>query len=192
MPKKSPDNIAFFVSDKPFCLWSPSPTLDEINAQTIEGIRPEFFIQRSTSLLNTVDDIENTWAAMSLRSDYGHAIESMLALLFASIQAPRCLAGWLNLYRRDDLEELCARVVNGKNYPHMLLKLPDSWRKITEHVVAGAPDVLKAENGVSTTREELCDGASIALEKIVDDFLDPLMRSNITDSNMVIGLDRHR
>ena len=144
-----------------------------MNMRAAEGIRPEFFSQRSIHLSRQLDGAEAAWAAMSLRADYGHACESVLSLLFASIQAPRCIFGWLHLYKNEDLTELCLRTLEGREYPHMLLESPGGWREIAGRILCRAPPIVYAGDGISAAREEILEGSITALGKIVEDFLDP-------------------
>lgn len=51
--------------------------------------------------------------AHAVRAVYHHAVESFFALLFASFQAPCCLATWLALYDQNDLTFAINRVNSG-------------------------------------------------------------------------------
>jgi hypothetical protein len=138
----------------------------------IEGIEPNFFIARSRHLFDELEQSERNWIGMSIRADYGHAVESMLALLFASIQAPLCIMGWLDLYRVEDIEELCKSIRNGVPFAHMLLARPKSLRDVVEHVLGRLPPVVEGADGIKTTRGLIVEGSLAALHHMIDDFLD--------------------
>lgn len=171
------DNVAFCVVERPCCIWAPPSTLAELNLLTVDGIHPEFFTVRAANLIGELETKNAPWAAMTLRTDYSHACESVLALLFATLQAPHCVFGWLDLYRNEDLDEMCRRIVSGRTYPHMLIRQPTSWMEVANHVLGNAPETLRHESGSTTTRGELCRGAAAAIEFIAQDFLDPSQRA---------------
>lgn len=166
------DNMAFYVNKRPVCIWAPPPMLKEMNERVVDGIRPEFFIAKSTHLFNELTKTKEPWVGMSLRADYGHAVESVLALLFASIQAPLCIMGWLDLYRVEDIEELCDSLSKGRPFEHMLLDHPKSLRDIVEHVLRPMDAVVVGPDGIEVRREQILEGSLAALQRMIEDFLD--------------------
>jgi len=56
--------------------------------------------------LDDEDTEERRRAAMAIRTAYHHGLESFFALLFATLQAPFCVAGWMQVYSPAGLRDI--------------------------------------------------------------------------------------
>jgi hypothetical protein len=103
----------FAVDVSPYCVWDPE--LSECNASFIASLDPEYFrylAEAHGAGLRTESTKQH--AALSLRACYAHGLETLFALLFAAIQAPDCVFGWLQRYKQADLRNLIGKVQHGK------------------------------------------------------------------------------
>lgn len=115
----------FAVNEKTRCYWDTD--LPSKNAEFIGGIDPGYFSYLAETHGENLDgDSENrAHAAMAVRSAYHHGVETLFALLFAGLQAPGCVIGWMQEYATGDLRELVGSV-GGE--PARYLKIrPELW-----------------------------------------------------------------
>lgn len=124
----------FAVNGKARCYWDTE--LRRKNMEFIRDIDPEYFYYAASTHSGHLDgDSGNrTHAAMSIRFSYHHGIETLFALLFAGLQAPGCVVGWIQQYNQKDLRELVGRV--GRKPPRYLWLRPEpfTWQGIAETV----------------------------------------------------------
>jgi hypothetical protein len=115
----------FAVNEKVRCYWDTD--LQGKNAEFIRGIDPEYFRYLAATHGENLDGSpeERAHAAMAVRSAYHHGVETLFALVFAGLQAPDCVVGWVQQYGQDDLRELVGSV--GGEPPRYLKILPKPW-----------------------------------------------------------------
>ena len=85
------NSYKFCVDNKPYCVFEHE--MDKINAEFINGINSDylhFICAQNEKVLNdeNIDKKEKQFAAVNLRINYGQALETLFALIFATIQAP--------------------------------------------------------------------------------------------------------
>ena len=124
----------FAVNEKARCYWDTE--LQRKNTEFIRDIDPEYFCYAADTHRGHLDGSSGNraHAAMSIRFSYHHGIETLFALLFAGLQAPGCVIGWIQQYAPGDLRELVGRV--GGEPPRYLRLRPDpfTWQGIAETV----------------------------------------------------------
>lgn len=103
----------FCVDEKPFCVFDHE--FDRINKDYLESINPDYYRFISTHFEQILNDENSSeeiiqFAAISLRVNYGHALETLFALIFATLQAPNFIVGWMLRYRNIDLDKLVEKV----------------------------------------------------------------------------------
>jgi hypothetical protein len=67
---------------------------------------PDFFVHAAEAhveVLNHDEGDSSRHAALALRLLHGHALETLLSLLAATVQAPDCVFGWMTKYREPHL-----------------------------------------------------------------------------------------
>src|SRR5712692_10780492 len=101
----------FAIDEDPFCVWDKN--LHQHNVHFLDSIDPDFFEHVVKTHTETLDTKERH-AAQALRLFHGHSLETLLAFLFATIQAPDCVFGWLRKYEPSHLRNLIAKVNAGK------------------------------------------------------------------------------
>lgn len=99
------------MKNRPFCVWDYN--LRESNLEFIQGIDPYYF--RYTAEINAINLVgeRKQSAALAIRLNYFHAMESFFSLLLAALQAPDNVAGWLHRYPTKSLLELVATISKG-------------------------------------------------------------------------------
>ncbi|HEX7409523.1 MAG TPA: hypothetical protein VF515_17985 [Candidatus Binatia bacterium] len=98
----------FLVGERPFCVWEWN--LRQRNRDFLDSFDPSYFQYTARVHANELDGEHAQQAALSLRLTYSHAMEAFFSLVFASLQAPGCIFGWLDKYKEDDLRQLVESV----------------------------------------------------------------------------------
>jgi hypothetical protein len=160
------EGLPFFVNERPFCLWDFSPR--EINLEFINGIDPDYFgfladVYTSTSVL----DDQQGQAALALRTSYSHGLETLFSLLFAALQAPDCVVGWLQKYGIDDLRLLIVKARDSKPIRTRIRPKPITWSGISAMIFGPA-----SFEGTTKTKAEIVDSFAILWSRLSKDFLD--------------------
>jgi hypothetical protein len=94
----------FAVGTAPYCVWDWD--LHERNLEYLESLDPDYFDyvgRANLPHLDSEDPKERRRVATAIRTAYHHGLESFFGLLFATLQAPRCVAGWMQAYVPADL-----------------------------------------------------------------------------------------
>lgn len=101
--------IGFVVNDKPFCLWGTR--LESVNDEFVRHIDPAYFEYLAEIHFPQLSSPDTShMAALALRNAYFHALETFFALLFAAIQAPTCVVGWMQKYQVRDIVSLIGKI----------------------------------------------------------------------------------
>lgn len=104
----------FAVGDKPYCVWDWD--LTQRNLEYLESLDPDYFDyvgKANSPYLKADDPKERRRAATAIRTAYHHGLESFFALLFATLQAPWCVVGWMQAYSPAELREMVRAVDPG-------------------------------------------------------------------------------
>jgi hypothetical protein len=94
----------FVVHDEPWCVWEWD--LSQRNLEFIEDLAPDYFEHLAGIHFQAAEGEQGLLAAVAIRLGYGQALEAFFALIFAALQAPDCVAGWLNRYKIQQLRSL--------------------------------------------------------------------------------------
>lgn len=86
------------------------PFHEETNQHCLRRLDPEFYHVSADALAPLATQDEGQAAACNLRLLYHHAVESLLALVCASLQAPHYVPGWLATYKTVELRGLVSRI----------------------------------------------------------------------------------
>jgi hypothetical protein len=108
----------FLVDERPFCVWDID--LKKRSIEFLESLDPSYFEYVANINLQNIDDGDNArskesqHAALAMRTAYSQALETLFALISASVQAPRCVPAWINLYRSYELRNVVDKIHNYK------------------------------------------------------------------------------
>ncbi|MCC6826351.1 MAG: hypothetical protein IT172_11455 [Acidobacteria bacterium] len=131
-------SVQFVIGKRPFCFWDAE--ILDINRQFLLDLDPNYFSFLADlywGILSADEDGSDPksrqYAAVGLRTAYSQGLEVFFSLLFASIQAPNCVFGWLSNYTNKDLFE-CVESI--RNYKKILSRYQGTvirtWADIAE------------------------------------------------------------
>lgn len=133
-PGKHLSWASFAIDVTPRCMWGIE--LPEQNQRFLEGIDPSFFTYSSEAHLAALEGPSRQHAAMAIRLVYGHAVETLFALLGAAVQAPNCPLGWMLSYNGAQLYAV-VRKINGDEAAGSLLTREESlsgWDQLSRRI----------------------------------------------------------
>jgi hypothetical protein len=124
----------FVVNEWPWCVWEED--LPNRNLELINSLDPTYFKYLANVHRQSFETGEHQQhAALALRTSYAHGLETFFAILFATIQAPDCVIGWLQKYDAKDLRQLIEKVQQGKPIRSKLRSQPHSWHAVAHMVL---------------------------------------------------------
>lgn len=138
---KHPDSLSleyrfFLIDDRPYCLWGT-----DIQKQTLEFLNSwetKYFdhIAKTniSSALSTRYKRKAQLSSLTIRMTYSQALETLFALLAATIQAPQCIPAWMVTYKKKDLDSIVSKIHNGRSLTSLLKKATPSWSDISEAI----------------------------------------------------------
>lgn len=97
----------FAAGEDPYCVWDWD--LRDRNIQYLKSFDPHYFdymARTNAAHLGAEDTGERRRAATAIRAAYHHGLECFFALLFATLQAPDCIVGWMQVYTPAKLRNL--------------------------------------------------------------------------------------
>jgi len=111
VPERAANGIVcsrFAVGETPYCVWEWD--LTERNLEFIEGLKPELFAYLAEVHNRELTGEQPQLAALALRALYSQGLETLFALLMATVQAPDCIVGWLPKYTLTQLRDLVRKI----------------------------------------------------------------------------------
>lgn len=123
--------IGFVVNEKPYCVceWD----LPERNLRFLQSVDPDYFCYLAEThghAMESEDKKVLQHASITLRMAYSQGLETLFAFIFATIQAPDCVAGWLLKYQVSDIVALLEKVKNRKSIKSLLEPDRPTWKDI--------------------------------------------------------------
>ena len=97
----------FAVDDFAWCVWDWD--IKQLNLNFINSIDAGYF-EYLAQIYVSSDDKHEQNAALALRAAYSHGLETLFAFLFATIQAPDCVIGWVHKYELSQIRSLLQKV----------------------------------------------------------------------------------
>lgn len=125
---------AFAVGRRAYCVWEWD--LRERGLEFLANLQPDYFSYLASKYGPDLESDQAQMAAVALRTAYGQALETFFAIACAIIQAPRCVVGWMQLYRQSDLEEVVRAIAHGDEYLCALRPAVRSWRSYSDACLA--------------------------------------------------------
>lgn len=154
----------FAVDENAWCVWDWN--LQDLNLNFIKSIEPTYFEYLAKIYANCSDDSQEQNAAIALRAAYSHGVEAFFALLFASIQAPDCVIGWVHKYEIANIKSLLNKI---NNWQPILSKVeihPITWDNIANTILSFSLDDKEKEKRIKSN-------FSSTWQHFADDFLKP-------------------
>lgn len=124
------DNSIFVVNREPYLIWEID--LQKRNKEFLDHIDTDFF-DFLLNLYLSADDEKR--AAIALRFNLHHAMETMFSLLGAYIQAPLCAYAWIAKCSNHELRDFIKRIGVYKNdlFTKLLIERV-SWDEVSRSV----------------------------------------------------------
>lgn len=114
------------VGTRPAYFWSWE--LRQLQTEFLEGIDPSYFSYQAEIHESELSGPNAQRAAVSIRSCYSHALETLFAVLGACIQAPYIPAAWMLHYKEKELVDFVTAIDNGAPILNRLGLSHVTWR----------------------------------------------------------------
>lgn len=106
------------IHERKIAFWDYE--ISQKNLEFINQIDPAYFDFIAEINLNLINSEETSitqkqYAATNLRTAYSQALEVLFSFLFATLQAPHCVIGWILKYSNDDLQKVVKDFSNEEN-----------------------------------------------------------------------------
>ncbi len=155
------DNRAFVVGDKPYCVWYGKGTTEAF----LKEIDTKYFLYLAEVHSQNLDGNNKEKAFIALRTAYHQGLETLFMLLFATLQAPNSVVGWLLKCKTQQLHQFVKDVSAGKLPFIWKWKLKaNSWDGISElingRLFADSEDCVKIHEHFARTLEKLASDYS--------------------------------
>ena len=154
----------FWVGDRPHCVWGAD--FQEKTLEFIRGIDPDYYDYHALTHHRNLDRKKiRARAALALRAQYHHGLETLFSLLGGTLQAPYCIAAWLQLCRTETLRTIIAQIGNGRLERTLLRLERVTWNSIAELV-------HRRSGGTPERRADTSDRFATLWTRFAYDFLD--------------------
>jgi hypothetical protein len=155
-------SLVLVVNETPYCFWDANP--NQTNTEFIKNTTTSYYRYLATTLAKDLSTENRNLAAAAIRSNYYHALETLFAFLFSTLQAPYYVPGWLQKYSNSDLRSLVEKVHKGDgDFATVFKPQKFTWKSITK--------LLFPSVGEPTADGIIQDGFSGLLSKFAEDFL---------------------
>jgi hypothetical protein len=125
----------FLVGERVFCLWDQD--IVKLNLDFLNGIEPTYFEYLAEAHFEKLGDAKediHQHAALAIRTAFSQGLETLFALIFASIQAPHCVPVWMNTYKNRELNDLVSKVSKYKKISSLLKTQAVTWENLADIV----------------------------------------------------------
>ncbi len=101
----------FTVGHSPFCVWDWD--MPQTNLNFVKSIDGNYFEYIAEVHADNIEGDTRYQAATALRAAWYHGLETMFALICASLQAPECIVGWMEKYEPRVLRNMILSISKG-------------------------------------------------------------------------------
>ncbi|MBU0634453.1 MAG: hypothetical protein KKB82_03275 [Candidatus Omnitrophica bacterium] len=101
-------NTIIIVNETPYCIWEVD--LKNRNLEYINSINPAYFEYLLKTHFEKADEKDKMLASIALRNGYFHGLETLLSLIGAFLQAPKCVYAWISKCSTGELRKLVKRI----------------------------------------------------------------------------------
>lgn len=157
--------FTYFVGHRPQATWGTA--LEAKNLDFLRSLDPAYFVHVVKTHQPLLDAEDGHYSSAVLRLAYGQALETLMALIAASLQSPKCIAGWMIAYKNDDLRTAIEDVLQGDR----TFFLPAVR---AQPLGTLAVQVFRRADCPQEKRDRVAQWFSNAWERLCCDFLDDL------------------
>lgn len=126
------------IDDNPMVFWDRDNSRTQVDF--LKSIDPTYFRYLASIHESQLEGEDGLSAAVALRVTYSHAVESLFAFIGAAIQAPRCPAGWLLMYKNADLKNLIEKISDREPFLSKWNLERAGWREVAGVVLPWSTD----------------------------------------------------
>ncbi|MBS1723474.1 MAG: hypothetical protein JSS66_11030 [Armatimonadetes bacterium] len=123
----------FVAGGDPWCVWDYE--IKKHNLAFLESIDPGYFDHFAKVHGRLLESEERQYAAVALRAAYTHGLESLFALICATMQAPEEIVAWMLKYKPSAMQGLVQKISKGEPFLRDLDILPMTWENIAAHML---------------------------------------------------------
>jgi len=139
--------------------------LQKKNIEFLEGIDPGYYSFIASTSLEKLNSEDKHYAALSLRISYYQGLETLFALIAATVQAPKCPMGWMLAYENHELKNV-VRKISSESEIYTRLKLDYvSWERLAILIHSGV-------NAEENEKKSVSEKFGFAWRGLASDFLD--------------------
>lgn len=121
----------FYVGERPCAVWDPE--IRKKNLELLKHFDTHYFEYMANIHSAEVDSEHTQQAATALRTSYGLALETLFSLLGATLQAPKCVFGWLYQYKEGDLR-LVVQGISGTRKLRTRFRGQLTWKSLSNTI----------------------------------------------------------
>src|SRR2546423_1277146 len=119
----------------------------DANRHFLSGIDAKYWNYQAIvhgNMLESPDAAERQRAAAGLRIAYGQGLETLFALIGATVQVPLYPLGWMTAYRNSELRNVIEKIHQGRGVLSPL-KRTATWESVAEAIFEYMPEPTKTE-----------------------------------------------
>ncbi len=98
-----------YVGRRPQVTWGAE--MGERNLAFLRGLDAQYFVHIAETQAPLLETESRQYAAATIRVAYGQALETLMAVLGATLQAPGCPLGWMVSYQNNELRQVIQDLV---------------------------------------------------------------------------------
>jgi hypothetical protein len=127
-------HYSFLLNERRLCVWGVR--MEDDVQQFLMSIDPTYFDHIAQMHGPQLSGEHQHYAATALRVAYSHGLETLFALIGATIQAPLHPLAWIAKYTNEDLRGMLRRIGTREPLHTRLAPAPAivSWYQIAEHI----------------------------------------------------------
>ncbi len=126
--------VLFYVGETPYAVWGRD--IAEENVQFLKNYDTRQFEYLANVHKSQVDNENAQQAATALRVAYGLAQETLFSIIGATLQAPKCVFGWLFHYRERDIELVIRGLEGSVKFPNFF-RSALTWQSLSNEIHKG-------------------------------------------------------
>ena len=119
------------MGSRPVAVWDKD--IREKNLRFLKNFDSRQFEYQADVHLERIGTKDAQQSAIAIRTTYGLALETLLSLLGATLQAPGCIFGWLSKYKERHLGHII-RGIEGNEKIDVRFKGDLTWQTVSETI----------------------------------------------------------
>jgi hypothetical protein len=151
------------VDDRPYCCWEDN--LIKRNLEFINSIDTSYFRYTANIHATNLDSENKQNAAFALRQIFHHVLETMFTIICASLQAPKCIYGWIQKSEIGDVRKIIKSINRNDEVFNVIGLSNITWEKYFD-------EIFYVKSNPNVNIKEISNSFAKFLNNISSDFLD--------------------